>query len=142
MVHDREPQGLHAAAVVLPIGLLAASVMFDLIGVVAGAALWSRIARMNLALGVIGGLVAAAIGVRSFRAIPIGTRSSRAALAHGLMNATALALFATSFALRLRNASEILAHAAVAVSTVGLTILLVASWIGGELHGVARVLRR
>ena len=54
---------VHPMLIVLPLGLLSAAVVFDLIHLVTGEPAFSTVAFWNIAAGVIGGLLAAIFGV-------------------------------------------------------------------------------
>ena len=97
---------IHPILVPFPIGLLTTSVIFDVVHLLAGGARWAEISFwMMIAVGVIGGLLAAVFGLTDWLGIPSGTRASgtRAkaiGLGHGLSNVSIVALFAVSWLLR------------------------------------------
>lgn len=122
----------HPMLVVFPLGLLATSMIFDLIALAAGypdlhiAAYWMILA------GVIGGLVAAIPGVIDLVSIPRGTRAFYIGLWHGVGNVGVLTLFAISFILRYGIASDPGAIP-VLLSVIAAGAAMVTGWLGGEL---------
>jgi uncharacterized membrane protein len=135
------PRSVHPVLVVFPIVLLAASVMFDLIGFTTGSPVWTTLAVWNIAFGVGLGVVASIFGILDYRAIPLGTRASRVGLVHALMNVMVLALFATSFLVRALNSSETVRLWALSASSVGLVLMLGAASLGSELLQVGARIR-
>ena len=123
---------IHQMLIVLPLGVLAMSLVFDLIARVAG---WPRLhdaAYYMIAAGVISGLVAAVFGLIDFLAIPGGTRAKRIGALHGGGNVIVVVLFAASWWLRRDNPAqpEILA---IVLSAAAAGLALVTGWLGGEL---------
>ena len=66
---------IHPMLVVFPLGLLATSVVFDVISLASGDGKWSEMAFWMIAAGVIGGLAAVVFGLIDWLAIPSGTRA-------------------------------------------------------------------
>jgi uncharacterized membrane protein len=124
--------GVHPMLIVFPLGLLSTAVVFDVIGLVTGEALWYRIAYYMIAAGLVGGLAAAATGWIDWAAIPARTRAKRIGLVHGVGNVAVLGLFALSWVIR-RAGAEPPPTEAVVASIVGLGLALVTGWLGGEL---------
>jgi uncharacterized membrane protein len=132
-MNRRVPRAAHTKLVALPLSFLATSVMFDLIGLATGAEAWTRVASIDILCGLAAGALAAIFGALDYRAIPTGTRASRAGLAHALMNTFALMLFTTSFVLRSHLHSGMARTWPVLASVIGLGLLFFSSWLGGEL---------
>src|SRR5215212_3199956 len=65
---------LHPMLVVVPLGSFIAAVIVDVIGVVAGNPTLSVVGFWNIAVGVVGGLLAAAFGLADWLNIPRKTR--------------------------------------------------------------------
>ena len=123
---------IHQMLIAFPLGLLAMSLVFDLLARLAG---WTRLheaAFYMIAAGVISGLAAAVFGFIDFLAIPGGTRAKRIGRLHGIGNVIVVALFAVSWYLRRGDPAnpEMLAIL-VAGAAAGLGILT--AWLGGEL---------
>ena len=91
---------VHQILIVFPLGLLATSVIFDVIYLITGNGRWSGIAYWMIVSGIIGGLIAAPFGFIDWLAIPDGTRAKRVGMWHGLGNVLALIIFALGWWLR------------------------------------------
>src|SRR5690349_19539810 len=91
---------VHQMLIVFPLGLLATSVIFDLL------ALWlerdqlSIAAHWTMAAGILGALLAAPFGTADWMKIPANTRAKRVGAAHGIGNVIVSALFVASWLLR------------------------------------------
>jgi uncharacterized membrane protein len=123
---------LHQMLVMFPLGLLGASVVFDLLYLLGGYAGGANVAYALIAAGCVAGLLAAPWGLIDWLAIPSGTRAKAIGALHGGGNAIVLLLFAASWALR-QEASEQPPTAAWVVSFCGTALALVTAWLGGEL---------
>lgn len=123
---------VHQILIVFPLGLLITSSAFDAMRVVTGTASWSVMAFHLLTGGVGMGGVAAVFGLIDYLAIPFDTRARRVGRAHGFVSTGMLALFGTSWALRM-NDPERASLVAVAVSAAGVALAALAGWLGGEL---------
>lgn len=124
---------IHPMLVVFPLGLLVASVIFDVLYLATGYAIFADVAFWNIAGGLIGGLAAAVFGLIDYLAIPEGTRARRVGLLHGLGNVAVVGLFALSLWVRW-NAGEIAPPLlALALSFVGVGMGAISAWLGGEL---------
>ncbi len=123
---------VHQILIVFPLGLLATSVIFDIIGLATHDGKWSTIAFYMIAAGVIGGLVAALFGLIDFLAIPGNTRARYVGRVHGWGNLVVVLLFAVSWYLRLPDAAapQVLA---LVLSFVGVVLAGFTGWLGGEL---------
>jgi uncharacterized membrane protein len=97
---------IHQSLIVFPLGLLATSVIFDVIHRLTGNPPWAEMAYWLIAAGVIGGLVAAPFGLIDWLAIPGDTRAKAPA-------EPALLPFV--------------------LSLIGVGIAAVTGWLGGEL---------
>ncbi len=123
---------VHPMLVVFPLGLLATAVIFDIITLVRGAGRWSEMAFWMIAVGIIGGLLAAVFGLVDFLAIPSGTRARSIGILHGVGNVVVVGLFAVSWWLRRPDPAAPGALAYV-LSFVAVALALVTGWLGGEL---------
>jgi len=85
---------VHQMLIVFPLGLLATSVVFDIIHLGSGAPYAATVAFALIASGIVGGLLAAPFGLIDWLAIPSGTRAKRIGGLHGGGNVVVLALFA------------------------------------------------
>jgi uncharacterized membrane protein len=125
---------LHPVLVAFPLGLLGASIIFDIAYLVSYRhnSRWADIAFGMICVGVAAGVIAAVPGLIDYLAIPRGTRAKRIGLLHGIGNVIVLALFAASIALRWRLVEQPPTQAIV-LSFVGVALMVVTGWLGGEL---------
>ena len=123
---------VHPILVTFPLGLLATSVIFDLLHVATGTPRWAEVAFWMMASGAIAGLVAAVPGAIDWLSIPRNTRAFKIGLLHGTGNVIVVALFGTSVLLR-KNAPENPSTLAVALAVAGLGLAGITGWLGGEL---------
>ncbi|WP_374561861.1 DUF2231 domain-containing protein [Ideonella sp.] len=123
---------LHQVLVVLPLGLLAASVVFDLVHLLGDSESAAIVARPLIAAGLVGGVVAAPWGYLDWRAMARGSRAKSIGAWHGAGNVLVLLLFAGSWWLRQDETAPppMLAHL---LSFGAAAVALVAAWLGGEL---------
>ena len=130
---------VHPMLIVFPVGLLAATVIFDLVYLLTGAAEFATVAFWVLAGGLLGGALAAVFGLLDWMRIPRPTRARRVGAMHGAGNVVVMVLFALSFVLRLGDPAYLPSVAAVLLGLGGIGLALVTAWLGGELvyrHGV------
>jgi uncharacterized membrane protein len=123
---------VHQMLIVFPLGLLATSVVFDVIHLASGAAYAATVAFALIASGIVGGLLAAPFGLIDWLAIPSATRAKRIGALHGGGNVVVLGLFAISLWLRYAQVQQPPTSAWV-LSFCGAAIALVTGWLGGEL---------
>jgi uncharacterized membrane protein len=124
---------IHPQLIVLPLGLLSAAVVFDIVFLITGDDAFSTVAFWNIAAGVVGGLLAAVFGAWDWLHIPGGTRAKRIGLWHGGGNVVVVSLFAVSWLLRVGAAGYEPIPLAYALSFAALALALVTGWLGGEL---------
>jgi uncharacterized membrane protein len=123
---------IHQMLVVFPLGLLGASVVFDLLHRGLGSPVMALVSHHLIAAGVIAGLLAAPFGTIDWLAIPRGTRAKSVGAMHAGGNVVVLALFAASWWMR-RDAPESPTALAHVLSFAGTFLVLVTAWLGGEL---------
>ena len=123
---------IHPMLIVFPLGLLATSVVFDIIYLATNNGRWADIAYWMIAAGVIGGLAAAVFGWIDWLAIPNSTRAKAIGLWHGAGNVLVVGLFAASWLLR-RGAPDEPGITPFVLSLLGVGLALVTGWLGGEL---------
>lgn len=129
---------VHPMLIVIPLGVLATSLVFDIVRLITSRSVFSEIAFWDIAVGVIGGLLAALFGLIDWLNIPQGTRAKSIGMWHGLGNVVVVGLFAISWLLRLGHASEPGAFPVV-LSVIAVLLALVTAWLGGELVERLRV---
>jgi uncharacterized membrane protein len=123
---------IHQMLIVFPLGLLATSLFFDVIGLTTNHPGLLQAAWYMIAAGVVSGLVAAVFGLIDFLAIPSGTRAKRIGSMHGAGNVIVVALFAASWWLR-RGHPANPGSVAVILSAIATGLGGVTAWFGGEL---------
>lgn len=126
---------IHPMLVAFPIGLFAFSFISDLIFLGTGDVLWSDVAYYNMAGGIVGGLVAAIPGALDLFAMP-HSKMRAIGVVHMVINLFVVALFAINFWVRGGVAPE--AIGPVWLSGLGIALLAVSGWLGGEMvyvHG-------
>lgn len=123
---------IHPMLIVFPLGLLATSLIFDIVHWITGNGFFSVVAFWMIAAGVIGALLAAIFGLIDWLALPSGTRAKRIGLWHGGGNVVIVVLFIVSWLIRL-NAQSNPNVVAYILSVVGVVLALFTGWLGGEL---------
>ncbi len=124
---------IHPMLIVLPLGLLSAAVVFDVVYLIVDDSIFSSVAFWNIAAGVVGGLLAAVFGALDWWHIPRDTRARRIGLLHGGGNVVVVVLFTLSWLLRLGQAGYEPSVLAYVLSFSGLALAAVTGWLGGEL---------
>ena len=124
----------HPILVTEPIGAWIASIIFDVASrtVEDGAAL-GRAAWWLIGIGVLGAVAAALFGFMDYLTIPGDTPAKRTATLHLVLNVATLALFASSFAIRIDDAATETSAGLIVVSVVALGLLSASGWLGGKL---------
>jgi uncharacterized membrane protein len=125
--------GIHPTLIVFPLGLLATSVIFDILYLITDRTGFQISAAYTMGAGIIGGLIAAVFGVIDFSAIPARTRAKRVGAAHGIGNVVVLLLFAVSWLLRRGAENWEPGALALILSFAGIILAGVTGWLGGEL---------
>jgi len=123
---------IHQMLIVFPLGMFSTAVIFDVIHLINGGAMWSIVSYWMIAAGIIGGLCAALFGVIDWSKIPSGTRANRLGILHGLGNVAVVSLFVVSWWLRRPDPGNP-SVAAISFMVVGAALSLVTGWLGGEL---------
>jgi uncharacterized membrane protein len=129
---------VHPMLIVFPLGLFATALLFDLIRLFTGKGEWGEAAFYDIAVGIVGGLLAAVAGLIDWLAIPSGTRAKAVGMWHGLGNFVIVLLFIISWLLRLPDPGAPPA-AAFILALVAVLSALVTAWLGGELVERLRV---
>jgi len=127
---------IHQMLIVFPLGLLAASVIFDIVHLLGGGPTMVAVAYWTMAAGIVGALVAAPFGTIDWLAIPAATRAKRIGALHGGGNLLVTLLFVGSW-LERDNSVSAPSGLALFLSFAGAALSLLTAWLGGEL--VARL---
>ena len=125
--------GVHPILIVVPLGLLATAVIFDVIQAFNDSGDLAVASFFMIAAGIIGGLVAALFGLIDWIAVPAGTRAKRIGAWHGGGNVVVVALFAVSWLLRLGQDRHAPTALAFVLELVAVVLALGTAWAGGEL---------
>ena len=121
---------IHRMLVAIPIGLWVFSIVADICHRLGwGSGAWSDVAFYTIGGGIVGALLAAIPGFIDFLSIT-DAKAGKLALYHMIVNLIAVALFAVSFGLRWAGSTSGLT---VVASVVGLIVVGVGGWLGGEL---------
>lgn len=123
---------IHPMAIVFPLGLLSAAVIFEVVYYIQGDPTFAIVAYWMTVAGLIGGAFAAVFGWIDWLAIQNDTRAKKVGLAHGLVNSIVLLSFAISLYFRYGRESEPPVIALV-FALLGAGLALVGGWLGGEL---------
>jgi uncharacterized membrane protein len=124
---------LHPMLVVFPLGLLATSLVWDIVHLASDNLMWAGISFWTIIAGIVGGLAAAIPGLIDWLAIPDGTRAKRIGALHGILNLVILLLFAISAVLRYVDGYTSPSVLAMLPGWIGIGLALVSGWLGGEL---------
>ncbi len=123
----------HPVAVTIPIGAWSSSLVFDLLGLAADdPRAFATGSRWLIGIGLGGAVGAAVLGLLDYSRIPRGTPARRTALAHLVLNVTAMGLFSVGLIVRMLDLGRvpIVAFGLSAVAAAGLSI---SGWLGGKL---------
>lgn len=128
----------HTFVVTIPIGAWIAAVVFDIVAFAGDdPAAFTTGARWLYGIGLLGALVAAALGFLDYSRLTAGTRARRIATFHMALNLSAIVIFAVAWMLHLGGDDPTLGGLVLGV--VGLAGLGISGFLGGELvfrHGV------
>lgn len=122
---------IHQSLVVFPVGLLASSVIFDVICLMTGLETMAVVSYWMLSAGLVAAVVVIPFGLMDYSKIPANTRAKTVGMMHGLGNAVVAALFIVSWMMREPNV--IPPTTAMIWSFLGFALTLVTAWLGGEL---------
>ena len=124
----------HALLVTIPIGAWIASFVFDIAGLASDdPEPFAQGARWLIGIGLVGAVLAAAVGFMDFTRLTPGTRVRKIALTHMAINLTVTVLFAISLAVRLGSGDDAVSVPGFIVSILALLLLGISGFLGGEL---------
>lgn len=124
---------LHPMLVVFPLGLLSGGVIFDLVARFTNNPGFYVVSYWMIAAGLVGGLLAAVVGLIDWLGIRAGTRAKSVGGWHGLGNLVIVILFALSWWMRSGVEDNVPSGLAFLLSLLGFGLALVTGWLGGEL---------
>ena len=122
---------VHQMLIVFPLGLLATSVIFDILYFAMHEINFAVASYYTMAAGILGALVAAVFGLTDWLNIPAGTRAKSVGAWHGGGNLVVTLLFLVSWFLR--KDQMIPDSLTFTLSIIGVLLALVTGWLGGEL---------
>jgi uncharacterized membrane protein len=124
---------IHPMLIVFPLGLLAMAVIFDVLYYATSNPSLAAASFLNIAAGIITGLLAAVFGFWDWLHIPAGTRARAIGVWHAVGNVVVLALFAVSWYLRSLDSLHRPSALAFVLVVVAVALSLLTAWLGGEL---------
>jgi uncharacterized membrane protein len=126
----------HPMLVTVPVGAWVTSLIFDIAShLTSGPAFLTRGSSWLIAIGLIGGLAAAATGFLDLIVIPVATPASRTAIWHMSLVLAAMGAYVANLSWRhaSHGASRPVAAGPLALSAATLVIVIVAGYLGGKL---------
>ncbi len=118
---------LHSVLTDIPVGAWTMALVLDAMDEISGRKEFGQAADASVTVGIVGAVASAVTGLTDWH--KTDGRARRIGITHGLMNATALGLYATSLALRRRNNRR----AGRGFSLLGYAIASAAAYLGGHL---------
>jgi len=129
---------LHPIIIPLPIGLWIFSLVSDLIFKFGfGGPVWNDVAFYTLGGGIVGALIAALPGFIDLTDLQ-NPKTKTIAIWHMIINLLAVALYCVNFWLRMHRAPG--DNLPIVLSAIGIVLIIISGWLGGELvyvRGVA-----
>ncbi|MBH8562180.1 DUF2231 domain-containing protein [Nostoc sp. CENA67] len=123
---------LHPLSVIFPIAFLAAALGSDFGYWLTRDFFWARASLWLIGLGLLGGLIAAAIGLSDFLKIE-RVRKRSAGWAHLILNVSILVLTLFNYLLRLGDAESRILPWGLLLSLIVGTLTSISGWFGAEL---------
>lgn len=124
----------HPILVTIPIGTWVASFVFDVIALVADdPGPYIMAANILILIGLIGAVLAAAVGLLDLSMLERGTAARKTALVHMTLNLVIVVLFLASLLVRWAHGDEDISVIGFILSIVALALLGISGWLGGKL---------
>lgn len=127
---------IHPMLVTIPIGAFVATLAFDIASIAIEGRAYGRPAVWLSALGIVSAVVASVFGFIDYRRLTKGTKAHAVATTHLILMDVVLLCFVVGFFIRRADSTQYLDGtpvAAVVLSVIGVTIMLVGGWMGGQL---------
>ncbi len=124
---------VHPMLVVYPVAMFTVALILDIVHFLTGGAILPTVSFYMYAAGIIGGLLAAVFGFIDWLGLPHNTRARTLGAWHGIGNFTMVVLQLISWFLRLGAPAYVPSALAFILSLLGVGIILVTAWLGGEL---------
>ena len=126
---------IHPMLIPIPIGLWVFAMVADIIFMWRGNPVWKSVAFYCIAGGIVGAALAAALGLIDLLGVK-DPKAFRVGVMHAGFNVAALLLFVLNLYLRTVGGSHRVgadSSVPLALSVIGVLILAVSGWLGGEL---------
>jgi len=124
---------VHPLLIVIPLGLFVATMIIDTVYLFTLNSLLPAVSFFNIAIGVLGGLLAALFGFLDWSVIPLNTRAKSIGAWHGIGNVVVVVMFALSWWLRSTSVNFEPTQTALVLSYSAIVLGVVTAWMGGEL---------
>jgi uncharacterized membrane protein len=132
---------LHPMLIALPIGLFTWTLVVDIVFLIIEDTVWYEIARWSGLAAIVSALAAALPGIGDFLALPFAGKSRWIATIHMLLNLAVIGVFTVAaffmFSEFLMIGEDVAVgfplYLTVALHAAGVAMLMVSSWLGGEL---------
>lgn len=132
---------IHPMLIVLPLGLFITAFLCDIALLTTGNSIYGTVAYYTIAAGIVGALLAAVPGFIDYASLR-GRKVKSLGTWHMIVNLTVVVLFAINFYLRTESGLEATGGSSTipfALSLIGVVMLGISGWLGGEMvyvHGV------
>jgi uncharacterized membrane protein len=124
----------HPILVTIPIGTWVASLIFDIVGLMSDdPSAWVAGARVLILIGLVGAVLAAAVGFLDYSQLARGTAARKTATVHMALNLGVTVLFIINLLLRWSADEDEVSIVGLILSIVGLGALGISGWLGGKL---------
>ena len=127
---------LHPALVGLPIGLWVFSLVCDIVAIAEGSAFWQGVALYTLVGGLVGAMLAAIPGLVDWFSLSTAHVRTLGTI-QMILNLGLVVLYAVNAALRIFGVGS--AALPFALSVLGVMVLGISGWLGGEMVFIHRV---
>lgn len=126
---------VHTVLAVFSLGLLATSVLFDVVGLLSGHAVWAEIAVRDLLLGLVTGVASGALSLAALVRTAPASSARPAVVLRATAQGGGLALFGSALALRRLDPGPFPSPTALVLSAAALALGAIAVWLTLELAG-------
>jgi len=124
----------HPILVTIPIGAWVASLVFDIVALMSDdPSAWVAGARVLILIGLVGAVLAAAVGFLDYSQLARGTAARKTATVHMALNLGVTVLFIISLLLRWSADEDEVSIVGLILTIVGLGALGISGWLGGKL---------
>ena len=120
---------IHVILIPIPLGLWAFALVADVAALITGAGEWRTVAYYCIGGGLVGALLAAVFGLVDLLGVK-DPQPRRTGFIHMALNLAAVAVFGLNFFLRMNEPDH---SGALWLTLVGVVVVAVSGWLGGEL---------